>query len=78
MPNVLIRDVPKKTLDALKKRAAQRGRSLQQELRLTLDELAREQTFDYVEHARRIRERLLERGGTFTDSTEIIRRDRER
>jgi len=78
MPNVLIRNVPRKTLDALKKRAAQRGRSLQQELRLTLEELAHHETFDYVEHARRIRERLLERAGSFTDSTEIIRRDRQR
>lgn len=42
MPAVHIRDVPEETVAALKRRAARRGHSMQQELKEALDKLATE------------------------------------
>lgn len=42
MPAVHIRDVPEETLAAIKRRAARRGHSVQQELREALETLAGE------------------------------------
>lgn len=78
MPDVLIRNVPKKTLSALKSRAARHGRSLQQELKLALERLGEEPEFDYVEHARMVRERIASYAPSQSDSTLLIREDRER
>jgi len=78
MPHVLIRNVPKRTLDALKKKAAQHGRSLQQELRLAVERVAAEHDFDYAEYARRMRERIASYAPHQSDSTELIRQDRRR
>ena len=77
MPNLLIRNLPEETVAALKARAARQGRSLQQELRLALERLALERHADGAEAADRIRERLLASGRVFTDSTELIREDRD-
>jgi plasmid stability protein len=78
MPNVLVRNVPKKTLDTLRKRAAARQRSLQQELRLLLDREAQWASIDYVAQARRIRERIAKYAPRQTDSAVLIREDRQR
>ncbi len=79
MPDILVRSVPEQTLDALKKRAARKRRSLQQELLEILDASARETLArDPAEVARMIRERLARTGRTFGDSAEQIREDRER
>jgi plasmid stability protein len=80
MPDVLIRDVPKKVLDGLKKRAKQHGRSLQQELREMLRESGQYEArmLDFAEKAREIRERIARYAPVQTDSTELIRQDRER
>jgi plasmid stability protein len=75
---VLIRNVPRKPLEALRKRAAAEGRSLQQELRLVIEQAGERASFDYVEAARRLQERLLKRGGPWSDSAELIRRGRRR
>jgi plasmid stability protein len=78
MPDVLIRKVPKKTLDSLKRKAAQHGRSLQQELRLALERLSAEALFDFVEHAREIRQRIARYAPQQTDSALLVREDRQR
>lgn len=79
MPNVLVRDVPTATLAALKRRARQHGRSLQHELALVLDRAAREVDQASAEEiAAAIRARLAQPGRVFTDSTGLIRADRER
>jgi plasmid stability protein len=78
MPDVLIRDLPKKTLEALKQRAARHGRSLQQELKVTLVRLGEEPDFDYVEHVRMLRERIESYAPQQSDSTLLIREDRGR
>jgi plasmid stability protein len=80
MPDVLIRDVPRKVLDNLKRQAKLHRRSLQQELRQVLRDKSEfeAQLLDFAERSRGIRERLLRRGGVFADSAESIRQDRER
>lgn len=60
------------------RRAAENRRSLQQELLLLLEEAARKEGSKAVEAAAQIRERLAGCGRTFSDSTTLIREDRER
>jgi plasmid stability protein len=78
MADVLIRDVPEQVLAALERRAAANGRSLQQELlwllEVTADELDREVAMGAADA---IRERLSLTGREFSDSTELIREDRD-
>jgi len=77
MPDVLIRNVPKKTLDVLRKRAAAGQRSLQQELRLLLEREATWASVDHVAEAKRIREYIARHHPDQTDSTRLIREDRD-
>lgn len=79
MPDVLVRNVPHTTLDGLKQRAAQHHRSLQQEL-LSIVDAAAALPADRspAQIAAAIRERLAQSGRTFTDSTPLIREDRDR
>ena len=79
MPDVLVRNVPQHTLEALKRRAAQHRRSLQQELHILIEAATTpspERTPAQV--ARTIKERLARTGRTFSDSTPLVREDRER
>jgi hypothetical protein len=78
MPDVLIRGISKRTLDSIKQKAARRGRSVQQELKQVIERFGAQPDVDYFEAARQLREELLERGGVYSDSTETIRRDRQR
>jgi len=78
--NVLIRDLSEKTVKELKKRAADNNRSLQAELKAILDGMA-----DRDRHLRkwrkdtdRIYNELKKSGRKFSDSTELIREDRDR
>lgn len=79
MSDVLIRNVPESVLEALKRRAKQRRRSLQQELLGILEEaaaVARRPT--PAELAATIRAQLAQSGRRFSDSAELMREDRER
>ena len=79
MPNVLIRDVPERVVETLKQRAADRRRSLQQEMLEILEQAAEQPTsMTAAEIATAIRERLSETGKKFEDSTPLIRADRDR
>lgn len=78
MPDVLIREVPDTVIEALKRRARSRHRSLQGELLSLLEEAAETADRSPATIARRVREALAARGGTFTDSTPLIRDDRQR
>ena len=79
MPDVLIRNVPEATLTALKQRAGRGHRSLQQELLGILRAAAEEQASPTpAEIAATIRARLAASGRTFSDSTPMLREDRER
>ena len=79
MPNVLVRDVPPETLAALKIRARQHRRSLQQELAALLEEAAQQAAQPSPDEiAATIRARLARPGRVFTDNTALIREDRQR
>ena len=78
MADVLIRNVPERTLKALKRMAARSGRSLQQELLLALQRLGLPGEIDPVELAEQIRRRLARSGKEFSNSTSAIRADRRR
>jgi len=78
MAQVLVRNLDEKVVARLKKRATQRGRSLQAEVKMILEEAAR---MDYAEAwkaAERIYNKLKRSGHQFSDSAELIREDRER
>jgi len=76
--NVLIRDLDEKTVNELKKRAETGNRSLQAELKAIIeDATARDwqRTWAAADH---IFEELRATGRKFSDSTELLREDRER
>jgi plasmid stability protein len=77
MPNVLVRDVEKPILDKLKKRATLNGHSLQFEvLTILKDVVSKAEPLSELETARRIRESLKVKNQS--DSTELLREDRQR
>ncbi len=79
MADLLVRNVPESIAEALKRRAAQHRRSLQQELLSILEASAREsRARSPAEIAADIRSRLARSGRTFSDSTPLIRQDRDR
>lgn len=78
MPDVLIRNLDAKTLNALKRRAKHHNRSLQMELKVILEEASGLKVVDYLAAADRIRESLKRQGKEFSDSAELIREERER
>ncbi len=76
MAQVLVRNLDRATVDALKARAAAHGRSLEQELRLLLAEAASPSRQEIRVTASAIRELTAE---TLTvDLDALIREDRER
>ncbi len=79
MPDVLIRNLPQQVVDALKKRAEEHRRSLQQELVTILEEAAEETPgLSPAEAAAAFKARLEKTGRVFSDSTRDIREDRDR
>ena len=72
MAQILIRYVEDEVMNRLRKRAEELGRSLEAEVRLLLTDAVRAD-------GATLREVRAKFGGeTFTDSTELIREDRER
>ncbi len=76
MAQVLIRDVSPATIEKLKKRARESGRSLQSELKLILENAAPYSFAEARAAAERVRKRLG--GRRLSDSTALIREDRDR
>jgi hypothetical protein len=75
MPLVQVRDVPEETLNALKKRAAERGLTLSGYLRSELDRLAARPT--NAEIVERLARRNRRGGPSVADTVAEIRRTRE-
>ena len=75
MAQLLVRDVPPDVVEALKQRAAEHGRSAEAEHRAILEEALRPERAGFWERAAKLREEM--RGRTFTDSTDLIRQDRD-
>lgn len=76
MARILIRDIDDKTVNRLKDRARQHGRSLEGEARLILTHAAGISLDDARKLARNWHKRLACRD--LPDSTELIREDRRR
>lgn len=79
MAQILVRDLDKETVERLKKRARDDGRSLQSEVKHILSQAAQEPTVD-MEAARALVENIRKKfkGRRFPDSVELIREDRDR
>lgn len=77
MVSILVRDLDGATVERLKERARQHGRSLQGEAKAILERSARTMTMAEARAAaERIRQELA--GREFSDSTDLIREDRNR
>lgn len=77
MAQVIVRNLEAEVVAALKRKAALHGRSLEQELREILASAARFDREERLAVADRIRA-MTPRGVAQTDSTDLIRRDRDR
>jgi plasmid stability protein len=78
--NVLIRDLSEKTVGELKKQAAENERSLHAELKAILTEIAerRRHMRKWIKNVDRIRNELKKSGKKFSDTTQLLREDRDR
>jgi antitoxin FitA len=77
MPDVLVRDLDEATLAQLKDRASGNGRSLGMELKLILEQAARQCNMAKArEMAEQMTQRLSDR--SHTDSAQLLREDRLR
>ncbi len=76
MAQVVIRNIDDDAIRRLKSRAARKGISLERELRTILTEAARVDRADFVERAAAFRRKLA--GRRHSDSTTLIRKDRDR
>jgi plasmid stability protein len=76
MGSILVRGLHRKTIERLKERARLNGRSLQQEVKQILERAAGTLT---IRETRRLSERWNHRldGPSLSDSTELIREDRD-
>lgn len=79
MAQILVRDLDDETVERLKRRAREDGRSLQSEVKHILFQAAQEPTVD-MEAARALVENIRKKlkGRKFPDSVELIREDRDR
>jgi plasmid stability protein len=73
---VLVRDLDTAVIEKLRERARRNGRSLEAELRLILQQAAGGTTEEVLATVDRVRAMFA--GRTFSDSTELLREDRER
>lgn len=77
MAQVLVRELSDKVVARLKKRAKEHGRSLQSEVKTILEEAVPnyEQAWKRIDA---LREQLKRSERTFSDSSDLIREDRDR
>jgi plasmid stability protein len=78
MANVLLRDIPGEVLNKLKNMAKAHNRSLQQELRVVLENTAGQILPDVFQKASELRKQLRKKAVRFTDSAKLLREDRLR
>ena len=76
MPDILVRDLSPETIEKLKARARQHGRSLQGEVKVILEGAVGLSLDEAFLAAQQWQERLA--GQPHSDSAELIREDRER
>ena len=77
MSNILIRDVDEQIVERIKRKAARRGQSMQQHLKRLVERDAGMSLLESYEAAERIAAQFRAEGRTFSDSTELVREDRD-
>jgi plasmid stability protein len=75
MPQLLVREVPQDVVEALRRRAAEHGRSAEAEHRIILEEALRPGRAGFWQRASALREET--RGRISVPSEELIRQDRD-
>ena len=75
MAQLLVRRIPQDVVAALKRRAAEHGRSAEAEHRIILEQALRAGRADFWERAAALR--AATRGRVLTNSTDLIRQDRD-
>jgi len=75
MPQLLVRDVPRDIVEALKRQASRHGRSAEAEHRAILEKALKAGRDTFRAQAARLREET--RGRIISDSTELLRQDRD-
>jgi len=78
MANVLIRNISDEVLNTIKNMAKRHNRSLQQELRETLENMVTQSSPDILQKATALKEKLRKKSIRFKDSAELLREDRAR
>ena len=78
MANVLIRDVSDEAVNQFKSIAKKHNRSLQQELKAVLENTVSRSSSDIFRKAAEIRKRLRKKNILFSDSVQLLRKDRAR
>jgi len=78
MSQLLIPDVAESLLQQLQQRAARHGRSIEAEARVILEDALRPDPAKVWAEVDAFRQHLAASGQTFSDSTELIREDRDR
>jgi plasmid stability protein len=78
MVNVLIRNIPEEVLDRFKEMAKSHNRTLQQELRIALENIASQSSQDIFQKALTLKKKLRRKAIRFTDSAKLLREDRAR
>lgn len=78
MSQLLIPDVAESLLKQLQQRAVRHGRSIEAEARVILEDALRPDPAKVWAEIDAFRQRLAASGRTFSDSTELIREDRDR
>ena len=78
MPQLLVRNLQEETVESLKQIAKANHRSLQAEVALILENAAKVQSTSFWKNTAKIREQLAQSKKSFSDSTELVREDRDR
>jgi plasmid stability protein len=78
MPNILIRNIEKETLDRLKDQAKNNNRSLQEELKELLEMYSGVKQDRAIEMVQELQRKYKATGKEFPDSSEEISKDRQR
>jgi len=76
MPQLLVRDVPRDVVEALKRQASSHGRSAEAEHRAILEKVLKAGREGFRERAIHLRDQT--QGRIVGDSAELIREDRDR
>lgn len=78
MTEVRIRNVDNWVVDSIRKRARAKGQSLERALRDLLHQEAMRPKLELANELRQMRDELRKKYGTFSDSTPLIREERDR